>query len=128
LLACRGSFPIFDGQRTGADFDFEDNGQVETSSRVLYDFTQLVSGTVMSGGDVALTERTEVSRVGQPTCERVVRGLLVRADRGACVRHADCIGNEPCSRCIDGSCRMQFPCGGNLPREILDILPAVPPR
>jgi hypothetical protein len=73
-----------------------------------------------------------VSRDGQPTCERVVRGVLVRAARGPCVRHADCIGSEPCSRCIDGSCRMQFPCDGIVPRELLDILdtslPAIAPR
>jgi hypothetical protein len=128
LLACRDYTNFFHGQLTEAGIDLEDKGQVETSSRVLYDFTQRVSGAVMPGGDVALTDRTEVSRDGQPTCGRTVRGFLLRADRGPCVRHADCIGNEPCSRCIDGSCRMQFPCEGILPREVLDILPAVAPR
>jgi hypothetical protein len=130
VFACRArTTGFFHGQLSGAGLDLENRGQVEGAARVLYGFTQRVSGTVLPGGDVGVTDRTEVSRIGQPTCERTVRGLLVRADHGPCGRHADCIGSEPCSRCIAGSCRMHFPCRGILPQEILDpSLLAITPR
>lgn len=109
LSACRAYTHVFHGQRSGVDFDLEEESRL-SSSGVLYDYTQRVSGTVSPVGDVMVTERTELSRDGQPACERSGRGSLLRMDRGPCVRHADCLASEPCSRCIDGSCRMQFPC------------------
>jgi hypothetical protein len=109
LSGCLSNFLNLSGTSSNGSFVFQPAGDIDASGET-NNWGVTVSGSRADTGAIQVTERWRAASGLTPGCENLWEGTLAPRVGPACASHADCIRmNNPCSRCIDGECRVRPP-------------------
>ena len=109
LHACRMGYLEYQGMAREGGFAFDPRGSFGGS---LYNLVSSVAGTVSSDGTIDVTEELDghVSDVPASSCTVLWHGTMRARIGHECRDHSNCIDLEgPCSRCLEGFCRVPPP-------------------